>query len=224
MLHSPQMRAMCIFNGILSYSVCFYYHFVEKKEEMADNELNLNKNTIMNTQGTYSVFLVDDDKMFLTSLKNNLQKKFGSLLKIQEYTTGEQCIEDIEVRKNNEDEPDIVILDYYLDDGSHPDALNGVKVLQEVKSLSKDTTVIMLSGEDRLQVAVDCVKHGAYEYVVKSESALVRIQQVLKNAIDNAKTARRSKGYFKANVAMAAIIIAIILIDVIWYYSYHYSF
>jgi len=178
----------------------------------------------MNAQGTYSVFLVDDDKMFLTSLKNNLQKKFGSLLKINEYTTGEQCIEDIELNKNNDQAPDIVILDYYLDDGSHPDALNGVKVLQEVKSLSNDTTVIMLSGEDRLQVALDCVKHGAYEYVVKSESAPVRIQQVLKNAIENTKTSRRNNSYFKANITMAAIIIAIILIDVIWYYSYHYSF
>lgn len=179
----------------------------------------------MNTQSTYSVFLVDDDRMFLTSLKNNLQKKFGSLLKISEYTSAEQCIEDIEVNKNREEEvPDIVILDYYLDGGNSPEALNGVKVLQEVKSLSGDTTVIMLSGEDRLEVAVDCVKHGAYEYVVKSESAPVRIQQVMKNVMENIKTSRRNNSYFRANLVMAAVIITIILIDVIWYYSYHYSF
>lgn len=178
----------------------------------------------MYTQDTYSVFLVDDDKMFLTSLKNNLQKKFGSLLKISEYTTGEQCLEDIEINKNKDEGPDIVILDYYLEDENHPDALSGVKVLQELKSLSNNTTVIILSGEDKLEVAVDCVKHGAYDYVVKSESALVRIQQVLKNTIENIKVARKNNSYFRTNVIMAAIIISIILVDVIWYYSYHYSF
>ena len=60
----------------------------------------------MNTQNEYSVFLVDDDKMFLTSLKNSLQKQFGGLLKISEFTTGEECIENIK------DTTDIVILDY----------------------------------------------------------------------------------------------------------------
>lgn len=178
----------------------------------------------MNTQDAYSVFLVDDDKMFLTSLKNTLQKKFGNLLKISEYSSGEDCIQEIENHKDADAPPDMVILDYYLNDGEHPNALSGAKVLQEVKSLSHDTTVIMLSGEDKLDVAIDCVKHGAYEYVVKSESASVRIQQTVKNVIENIKSARKTSNYYKANITMAIVILAIILIDVIWYYSYHYSF
>lgn len=172
----------------------------------------------METQNEYSVFLVDDDKMFLTSLKNSLSKQFGKSLKISEYTTGEECIQNIE------NPPDIVILDYYLNDDKNPDTLDGIKVLREIKSISKDTTVIMLSGEDKLQVAIDSVKNGAYEYIVKSESAFVRIQHTLKNAIENIKSLKENNKYMKLNISFALVILAIVLIDVIWYYSYHYKF
>jgi len=176
----------------------------------------------MNTLDTYSVFLVDDDKMFLTSLKNSLQQKFGGLLKISVFTKGEDCLESLESHKD--EAPDIVILDYYLDNDVSPDTVNGLKVLHEVKSISNDTTVIMVSGEDKMQVAVDCIKNGAYEYVVKSESAFIRIQQAIKNSIETILSARKSTTYFRANIALAIIVLSIILIDVIWYYSYHYTF
>jgi two-component system, OmpR family, response regulator len=172
----------------------------------------------MEPQNEYSVFLVDDDKMFLTSLKTSLTRQFGPSLKISEYTTGEECIQNIDTP------PDIVILDYYLNDDKDPDTLDGIKVLRKIKSASNDSVVIMLSGEDKLQVAIDSVKNGAYEYIVKSESAFVRIQHTLKNAIENIKSLRENNKYLKLNISFAVIILAIVLIDVIWYYSYHYKF
>jgi two-component system, OmpR family, response regulator len=172
----------------------------------------------METQKQYSVFLVDDDRMFLTSLKNTLQKQFGSLLKISEFTTGEECIQNV----NNT--TDIVVLDYYLNDDNNPDTLDGIKVLRKIKSESKNTTVIILSGQDKLQVALDSLRNGAYEYIAKSESAFVRIQNAIKNATENIRSTRESSKYLKFNISMAIIILAIILLDVIWYYSYHYTF
>jgi two-component system, OmpR family, response regulator len=180
--------------------------------------VTLIKQSNMSTQSEYSVFLVDDDKMFLTSLKNSLQQKFGALLKISEYTTGEACIHDMQ------NPPDIVILDYYLSEDNKPDTVDGIKLLREIKATSKDSTVIMLSGQDKLQVAIDSVKNGAYEYISKSESAFVRIQNTLKNVIENIKAARESNKYMKLNISMALVILAIVLVDVIWYYSYHYTF
>jgi two-component system OmpR family response regulator len=167
----------------------------------------------MSTKNEYSVFLVDDDKMFLTSLKNNLNQQFGTTLKVSEYGTGEECMEDMK------EFPDIIILDYYLNDSTHPNAINGIKVLQEIKSVSKDSIVIMLSSQDKLQVAVDSIKNGAYEYIAKSESAFVRIQNTLKNAIESIKSAKEKSKYWKWNVSMAVIILTIILLDVLWNYS-----
>jgi len=175
----------------------------------------------MNAQGEYSVFLVDDDKMFLTSLKNSLQQKFGSLLKVSEYSTGEECMQHIFKHHPMDDRPDIVILDYYLNDAKHPEAADGIKVLRELKSTSKDIIVIMLSGQDKLQVAMDSIKNGAFEYIAKSESAFIRTQNTLKNAIDNIKSARENSKYLRWNLYLGVFIIAIILLDVIWYSSTH---
>jgi two-component system OmpR family response regulator len=172
----------------------------------------------MQAKNEYSVFLVDDDKMFLTSLRNSLQQQFGTTLKVSEYATGEECIQNID------NAPDIVILDYFLNDENHPDAMDGLKVLREIKSVSKDITVIMLSGQDKLQVAIDSIKNGAYEYIAKSESAFVRIQNTMKNALDNIKSERENSKFFKWNMTLAIVVVAIILIDVIWYYSSHYVF
>jgi two-component system OmpR family response regulator len=167
----------------------------------------------MKAQNPYSVYLIDDDKMFLTSLKNSLQQAFGSRITLSEYANGEECLKDVD------EDTDIVILDYYLDDTEHPDAMDGLKVMKEIKSISKDIIVIMLSGQDKLQVAIDSIKNGAFEYVSKSESAFVRIQNTIKNAIDFIKSSKENKGYVRWNVSLAVVIIVIILFDLIWYYS-----
>jgi two-component system, OmpR family, response regulator len=192
--------------------------FDEKKEKRYVLEVPLKKMKSMNAQNEYSVFLVDDDKMFLAALRNSIEQQFGASFKVYEYTTGEECVQHID------NPPDIVILDYYLSDKEHPDAMNGLKVLREIKSVSKDITVIILSGQDKLQVAIDSVKNGAYEYIAKSESAFVRIQNTLKNVVENLKSERESSKYYKWNISMAIVIATIILIDVIWYYSSHYTF
>src|ERR1700733_11993873 len=99
----------------------------------------------MTENGTYSIALVDDDRVFLVSLKNSLQQQFKSSLSISEYHSGEEFI------RNIENTPDIVILDYHLNDYEHPEAMNGMHVLHDIKSSSKDIIIIMLSGQDKVQ-------------------------------------------------------------------------
>jgi two-component system, OmpR family, response regulator len=168
----------------------------------------------MNANKEYSIFLVDDDRMYLTSLKHSLQQKFGSLLKVSAYTTGEECIEHIHPF---EEHPDIVILDYNLKDDEHPSAANGIKVLKALKSISDDTLVIMLSGQDTLQIAKDALKNGAYEYIAKGEKAFSSTQNILKNAINEIKSTRENNKYLKWNRNVGIFIIAMILLDVIRY-------
>ena len=171
----------------------------------------------MTVQNGYSVFLVDDDKMFLTSLKNNLQQKFGSMLKVSEYDSGEKCIQRISQSAPTDNIPDVVILDYQLNDDTHPEAIDGIKVLRKIKSISNDTIVIMLSGHDRLQVALESVKNGAYEYIAKGENAFPVAQNALKNAIENIKSTRRNDMYLKWNFYLGMFIMSIMLFDIIWY-------
>lgn len=95
----------------------------------------------MKTKESISVFLVDDDKMFLSSLKNTLNSEFKNNIEVSTYTSGEDCLQHINGK------PDILVLDYILNNDERPGAMDGIKVLKEVKKMDdRDVVVIMLSG------------------------------------------------------------------------------
>jgi DNA-binding NarL/FixJ family response regulator len=87
-----------------------------------------------------------------------------------------------EIEKNPTIE--IVILDYHLNTKS-PNAMNGLDVLKKIKEINSEIIVLMLSVDDKLKIATECIAFGAYEYVVKSETSFIRIQNILKNLIHN---------------------------------------
>lgn len=134
----------------------------------------------MSEENKISVFLVDDDALFLLSLSNYLNKHLKSLIKIHTYESGEDCLRDI---KRNV-VADVVILDYCLSTEESSKSMNGIGILKLIKKHNSDIIVVMLSSKDKLPIAQACIGYGAYEYVVKSETALIRIQNILKNLIN----------------------------------------
>ena len=116
------------------------------------------------------LFLVDDDALFLKSLEIEFLENAD--FEIETYATGELCISNL---SNN---PDVIILDYHLD-GIEKDAMNGIQTLDKIKEYDKDIPVIMLSSQDKIDVAVSCMHHKAFDYVVKSETAFVRLQKAI---------------------------------------------
>jgi DNA-binding NtrC family response regulator len=116
------------------------------------------------------LFLVDDDAVFLKSLEIQFLEQAD--FEIETFATGELCI------KNLGQKPDIIVLDYHLD-GVDKNAINGMKTLDKIKELNGGIPVIMLSSQDRIDVAVACMHHKAFDYVVKSETAFVRLQKVI---------------------------------------------
>jgi DNA-binding NtrC family response regulator len=57
--------------------------------------------------------------------------------------------------------------------------MNGLETLDQVKAFNPDIPVIMLSSQDKIEVAVNCMHHKAFDYVVKSETAFVRLQKII---------------------------------------------
>jgi DNA-binding NtrC family response regulator len=51
--------------------------------------------------------------------------------------------------------------------------------LDEIKTFNPDIPVVILSGQDKIEIAVDCMHHKAFDYVVKSETAFVRLQKII---------------------------------------------
>jgi len=116
------------------------------------------------------LFLVDDDALFLKSLEIEFLQH-GDFI-IETFTTGELCI------KNLSHTPDVIILDYHLD-GIDKSAVNGIQTLDKIKSFNPDIPVVMLSSQDKIEVAISCMHHRAFDYVVKSETAFMRLQKTI---------------------------------------------
>jgi DNA-binding NtrC family response regulator len=115
-----------------------------------------------------SLFLVDDDALFLKSLE--IEFLHHTDFTVETFATGELCLENLSHK------PDVIILDYHLN-GVDKNAMNGIETLDKIKTLNPDIPVVMLSSQDKIDVAVSCMHHRAFDYVVKSETAFLRLQK-----------------------------------------------
>ncbi|MES2285487.1 MAG: response regulator [Bacteroidota bacterium] len=124
----------------------------------------------MKNESKIKLFLVDDDALFLKSLEIEFLEHAD--FTIETYSTGELCL------KNISHSPDVIILDYHLD-GIDKNAMNGMETLDKIKASHPDIPVVMLSSQDKIDVAINCMHHRAFDYVVKSETAFMRLQKII---------------------------------------------
>lgn len=140
----------------------------------------------MSNEKKIKVFLVDDDALYLKLLEIELLDHADFI--IETYATGELCI------ANLSRNPDVIILDYYLD-GIDKTAMNGMLTLDKIKAFNPDIPVIMLSSQDKIEVAIDCMLHKASDYVVKSETAFIRLQQSMSTIFHTRKIEKTLNWY-----------------------------
>ena len=135
-----------------------------------------------------SLFLVDDDVLFLKSLE--LEFLGHADFTIETFATGELCLQRLSLN------PDIIILDYYLD-GIDKNAMNGIETLDKIKAINPDIPVIMLSSQDKIDVAISCMHHRAFDYVVKSETAFLRLQKIISTVFSYKKMEKTLNWYME---------------------------
>lgn len=141
-----------------------------------------------NNSTKVKLFLVDDDAVFLKSLE--IQFLNYADFEIQTYPTGELCM------ANMTENPDIVILDFHLN-GVDTNAINGLQTLDEIKKIDVDIPVVILSSQDKIEVAIQCMHHDAFDYVVKSETAFVRLQKIIASIFELKKIKKELNWYME---------------------------
>lgn len=120
----------------------------------------------MTTHKDLRIFLVDDD-VFCLNLYQQFLNKLG-YGQIECFSSGKECLDNLMKR------PDIIFLDYNMEE------MNGIDVLQSIKVFDKEITVVFISGQESVEIAVDALKYGAFDYIVKSKITL----ELLKTTID----------------------------------------
>ena len=86
--------------------------------------------------------------------------------------------------------PDVAILDVKLDKGDN----DGIELLSHIKSKNKDVPVIIITGHANVEMAVNSLKHGAFEFIEKPFDQ-TRLLNFIKRAVENVKLKSQNKEY-----------------------------
>ena len=118
------------------------------------------------------VFLMDDDELIVRMLSR--------ALKTEGYDVRFDTTAHDAANKIRSWSPDVAMLDIHLPEQS------GMDILQELKSKGTDTQIVMLTGDDSAETAVEAMKLGAVDYLTKPLN-LDKVKLVLKNIMEKGK-------------------------------------
>jgi DNA-binding NtrC family response regulator len=116
------------------------------------------------------VFIVDDEQSIAKLLSFWVKDKWGYEVEI--FPNSESMLKKISSK------PDLILLDIMLP------GLDGIETLKRIKQIDEHLPVIMLSAQGRIDVAVDSIKYGAFDYFAKPIDQQ-KLELALKNAIRN---------------------------------------
>jgi DNA-binding NtrC family response regulator len=119
----------------------------------------------MTTTAVQNIFLVDDDSFYLAILEKHIRN--AGYDQITSFSNGADCLNALHYN------PDVVFLDHNMD------TYSGYEVLNKIKRFNPNIHVVMISAQDSIQTAVDSLKHGAFDYITKSNDDGPRVQEVL---------------------------------------------
>jgi DNA-binding NtrC family response regulator len=111
------------------------------------------------------IFLVDDDPFCLTLMEHVLRS--GGYKNVSAFESGAACLNALT------EEPDIIFLDQVMD------SVSGTDTLKAIKRFNPDIYVVFVSGQLQVEVAVESLKFGAFDYIVKDEQLALKITAVL---------------------------------------------
>lgn len=123
-----------------------------------------------------TTFIVEDDPIYSSILESNLRKEDD--LEVLAYASGEEMLENLHLN------PEIVILDHNLEQ------LTGIEVLQKIRASNPTATVVFVSGQENTDVAVNSLKFGAVDYIVKNETSITKLKEIL----DKIRQQKRDEG------------------------------
>jgi len=127
------------------------------------------------------IYFVDDDLIYQKVVSHDLMKQ--GYKNVKSFTTAKEIIEATQKKH-----PDITLLDYHLGGNS-----TGLDVLKKIQKISPDTNNIFLTASDDIKVAIETMKNGAYDYVIKGDTALLRINHILGNICSHRKATKKGK-------------------------------
>jgi DNA-binding NtrC family response regulator len=128
------------------------------------------------------ILIVDDEERFRTTLGKLLAVRG---LEVYTVGSGKEALEELKTNPC-----DVVLLDVKMPE------MNGIEALMEIKKVSPNVEVIMLTGHASVDVAVEIMKLGCYEYLLKPcqiEELMEKIESAYERKIAREERMPRAK-------------------------------
>tara|TARA_R110002096_G_scaffold135456_2_gene287287 strand:- start:195759 stop:197105 length:1347 start_codon:yes stop_codon:yes gene_type:complete len=119
------------------------------------------------------VFVVDDNELYAKMSMHHLSLNPDN--EVESFKSGKECLDAL--YKN----PDLIFLDYSLP------GMSGIEILRKIKATHKEIPVVIVSGQEDVSTAVNLLKEGAYDYIVKDENAKERMWNATNHIRENAR-------------------------------------
>jgi two-component system, NtrC family, response regulator AtoC len=116
------------------------------------------------------IFIVDDEKPISKLLTHWVRDKWN--YKVEIFENGDDVLKNLHLN------PDLILLDIMLPD------IDGIEVLKRIKNFNLNLPVIMLSAQGSIEVAVEALRLGAFDYFPKPID-VQRLEPAVKNSIKN---------------------------------------
>lgn len=120
---------------------------------------------------SFKIFIVEDDKWYGELLHHHLS--LNPEYEVEIFGSGQDCL------KNLYKKPSVITLDYSLPD------IKGADLLKRIKEHHPDIPVVMISGQEDISTAINLLKEGAYDYIVKNDETKDRLWRIMKNIRDS---------------------------------------
>ena len=114
----------------------------------------------------YKVYIVEDNELYARVLKKQLT---DDGLEVKVFHNGTDFINALH------EKPDVVTLDYTLPD------MTGKEVLLAIQKQHPDAQVIVISAQDSIDTAIELMKIGAYDYIMKAPDTREKLSNIIRN-------------------------------------------
>lgn len=127
------------------------------------------------------VLLIDDDASYATVVEHLLHKFPAKTFTVRWVTSGEQAIRELQAPQKI----DIVLMDYFLAEE------NGVEVAKRFAKQHLSVPIIFLTNHKDFKVAVEAMKYGVEDYLVKDEAMESVLPRTILAVLDHVRVRKR---------------------------------
>jgi DNA-binding NtrC family response regulator len=121
----------------------------------------------------FKIFIVEDDPWYAQILKHQIT--MNPDFEVSIFSNGKSCLEQLYQK------PNAITIDFHLPD------MKGEQLIDKIKATNNEIPLIVISGQEEISVAVDLLKKGISDYIIKNDNTKTFIWNALLKIFENQK-------------------------------------